>query len=155
MMDEADVTRIIRSPEAMIGSDGLPEDQHPHPRLWGTFPRVLGRYVRERNVLTLEDAVHRMTGLSADRFGLFNRGRVQEGHYADLCIFDPLTVLDTATYEQPVQRAVGIHYVFVNGQLALERGTPMATRAGRILRRGEQPIVHARSHSATFRAMPH
>jgi len=146
MMDEADVTRIMRSPEAMIGSDGLPEDQHPHPRLWGTFPRVLGQYVREQNVLTLEDAVHRMTGLSADRFGLFNRGRVQEGHYADLCVFDLHTVRDTATYEQPVQPAIGIYYVFVNGELALERGTPTATRAGRILRRGEQPVVRTRSH---------
>jgi len=134
-MDEADMTRIMSSPEAMIGSDGLPEDQHPHPRLWGTFPRVLGRYVRERKVLALEDAVYRMTGLSADRFGLPDRGRIKEGGYADLCIFDPQTVIDTATFERPIQPAAGIHHVLVNGQMALENGAPTATRAGRVLRR--------------------
>jgi N-acyl-D-amino-acid deacylase len=135
MMDEADVTRIMCSPQAMIGSDGLPEDQHPHPRLWGTFPRVLGHYVRDRQVLTLEDAVHRMTGLSASRFGLQDRGSIGVGKYADLCVFDPRTVCDSATFEQPVSPAIGIHHVFVNGQLALENGAPTATRAGRVLPR--------------------
>lgn len=133
MMDEADMTRIMSSEEAMIGSDGLPEDQHPHPRLWGTFPRVLGRYVRERNVLTLEDAVHRMTGLSASKFGLRQRGFLQVDHYADLCIFDPQSILDSATYEQPINPAIGIHYVFVNGRLALEKGAPTEVRAGKVL----------------------
>ena len=135
MMDEADVSRILCSPEAMIGSDGLPEDQHPHPRLWGTFPRVLGRYVRERNVLSLEDAVHRMTGLSARHFGLHNRGRIEVGRYADLCIFDSKTVLDSATYDVPTAPAIGIQYVFVNGRMALEDGVPTPIRAGKTLRR--------------------
>jgi N-acyl-D-amino-acid deacylase len=135
MMDEADVRRIMRSEQTMIGSDGLPGDKHPHPRLWGTFPRVLGRYVREQKMLTLEDAVYRMTGLSANNFGLQGRGYVRVDHYADLCVFDPDSILDSATYEQPTDAAVGIHYVFVNGQLALENGVPTSARAGRILRR--------------------
>lgn len=135
IMDEDDVTRIMRFSQAMIGSDGLPEDQHPHPRLWGTFPRVLGRYVREQNVLALEEAVHRMTGLSASQFNLKGRGQIKVGNYADLCIFDPQTVIDTATFENPTQPAVGIHYVLVNGQLALENGLLTKARAGRVLRR--------------------
>lgn len=134
-MDEADIVRIMRSPEAMIGSDGMPADQHPHPRLWGTFPRVLGRYVREQNVLPLHEAVHRMTGLAAQRFGLRHRGSIEVGNYADLCVFDPDTILDAATFEQPSRPAVGIHYVFVNGQMALEKGTPTASRAGKVLSR--------------------
>jgi N-acyl-D-amino-acid deacylase len=134
-MDETDVVRIMRSPEAMIGSDGMPDDHHPHPRLWGTFPRVLGRYVREQNVLSLSDAVHRMTGLPAQRFGLHNRGIIAVGNYADLCIFDPESILDSATFEQPTRPAVGIHYVFVNGQIALQEGIPTAARAGRVLTR--------------------
>jgi len=134
-MSESDVIRIMRSPEAMIGSDGMPDDQHPHPRLWGTFPRVLGRYVREQNVFSLQDAVHRMTGLSAQRFGLRNRGVVEVGNYADLCVFDPRSILDLATFEQPTRPAAGIHYVFVNGQMALERGMPTTERAGRVLKR--------------------
>ena len=134
-MDEADIVRIMRSPEAMIGSDGMPADQHPHPRLWGTFPRVLGRYVREQNVLPLHEAVHRMTGLAAQRFGLRNRGTVEVGNYADLCVFDADTILDAATFEQPTRPAIGIHYVFVNGQLALQEGVQTGARAGKVLTR--------------------
>lgn len=133
IMDEADVTRILASSEAMIGSDGLPEDVHPHPRLWGTFPRVLGRYVREREVLSLESAIHRMSGLSAHHFGLRDRGRLAEGMYADICIFDPDSVCDSATFERPATPAVGIHHVFVNGALALTDGVPTDARAGRVL----------------------
>jgi N-acyl-D-amino-acid deacylase len=135
LMDEDDVIRIMKFPHAMIGSDGLPEDQHPHPRLWGTFPRVLGLYVRERGVLTLEDAVHRMTGLSASKFELKDRGQLKAGHFADLCVFDPRTVIDIATFEHPAQAAMGIVHVFVNGQLALEDGAPTSARAGKVLRR--------------------
>jgi N-acyl-D-amino-acid deacylase len=121
----------------MIGSDGLPEDIHPHPRLWGTFPRVLGRYVRERAVLSLESAIHRMSGLSAHHFGLRDRGRLAEGMRADVCIFDPDSVCDAATFERPATPAVGIHYVFVNGLLALRDGVPTDVRAGRVLLRSE------------------
>ncbi len=137
MMDEEDVVRIMRSGAAMIGSDGMPLDKHPHPRLWGTFPRVLGHYVRERKILTLADAVHRMTGLSAHWFGIHDRGLVEEGKYADLCVFDPNTVLDVATYEQPIQAAVGIKYVLVNGKLAVEQGICTGVRAGRVLQRDQ------------------
>jgi N-acyl-D-amino-acid deacylase len=96
---------------------------------------VLGRYVREQNVLPLSEAVHRMTGLPAQRFGLRNRGIIEVGNYADLCVFDPESVLDSATFEQPTRPAVGIHYVFVNGQIALEKGMPTTARAGRVLTR--------------------
>lgn len=139
LMDEADVTRIIASVDAMVGSDGLPEDAHPHPRLWGTFPRVLGRYVRERRVLTLENAVHRMSGLSAHHFGLRDRGRLAVGMYADICVFDPATVCDTATFEQPATPAIGIHHVFVNGGMALTDCAPTGLRAGHVLLRQERP----------------
>jgi N-acyl-D-amino-acid deacylase len=135
LMDEADVTRIISSTSAMIGSDGLPEDLHPHPRLWGTFPRVLGEYVRERGVLTLESAIHRMTGMSAHNFGLRDRGQLTVGKYADVCVFDAATIRDAATFEQPTRPALGMHYVFVNGSMALANGAQTATRAGMVLLR--------------------
>ena len=135
MMDEADVDRILTSGNAMIGSDGLPGDKHPHPRLWGTFPRVLGHYVRDRRLLTLEAAVHRMTGLTAQKFGIRDRGLIRIGNHADLCVFDPDTIRDLATYEHPTAVAVGIDYVVVNGHVALERGELSSKRAGRVLRR--------------------
>jgi N-acyl-D-amino-acid deacylase len=135
LMDESDVTRIIANPGAMIGSDGLPDDPHPHPRLWGTFPRILGRYVRDLNVLTLPEAVHRMTGLSAQRFGIRNRGRIEVRQYADVTVFDPQTVSDAATFEHPTRAAAGIRHVFVNGQLAWNGGSPTAGRSGKVLRR--------------------
>ena len=99
MMDEADVQRIMAYPHSMIGSDGLAHDEHPHPRLWGTFPRVLGRYVRELGLLTLEDAVHRMTGLAATQFRLVDRGVLRPGAFADIVVFDAATVADRATFE--------------------------------------------------------
>lgn len=139
IMDEADVTRILCSAEAMIASDGLPEDVHPHPRLWGTFPRVLGRYVRERAVLSLESAVHRMSGLSAGHFGIKDRGRLAPGMRADICVFDPESVCDAATFEHPATPATGIRYVLVNGVLALSDGTPTDARAGRVLFRPGSP----------------
>jgi N-acyl-D-amino-acid deacylase len=141
LMDEADVTRILCSSAAMVGSDGLPEDSHPHPRLWGTFPRVLGRYVRERGVLSLENAIHRMTGLSARQFGLGNRGQLAEGMFADICVFDAATVSDLATFEKPTTPSAGIRHVLVNGTVTLSDGTPTDARAGRVLLR--QDLAHA------------
>ncbi len=132
-MDEEDVVRILSSAAAMIGSDGLPEDARPHPRLWGTFPRVLKRYVREQQVLSLENAVHRMTGLSAERFGLCARGQITVGYFADLTVFDPDTIADSATFEEPIRPATGIRYVLVNGEIALEQGVPTGARTGRVL----------------------
>lgn len=138
-MSEADVARIVAHPLAMIGSDGLAHDRHPHPRLWGTFPRVLGRYVRQQKLLSLESAVHKMTGLSARRFRLPQRGLVAPGFHADLVLFDPERILDRATYEQPSLPPQGIRAVYVNGQLACEGGAMTGARAGQVLRRRPTP----------------
>jgi N-acyl-D-amino-acid deacylase len=119
----------------MIGSDGLPHDQHPHPRLWGTFPRVLGHYVRDVKLFSLEEAVRRMTALPAAQFGLTNRGVLREGAYADLVLFDPATVADRATFEQPTLPAAGIAQVFVNGRSVWSDGAATGNRPGRALRR--------------------
>ena len=133
-IDEADMRRILAYPPTMIGSDGLPHDEHPHPRLWGTFPRVLGHYCRDLGLFDLETAVHKMTGLPARTFGLAGRGTVRTGAFADLVVFDPARIKDMATYEQPLRPAVGIDYVLVNGALSLRRGTPGPDRAGRVVR---------------------
>ena len=135
MMDEADVRRIIAYEHSMIGSDGLPHDRHPHPRLWGTFPRVLGHYARELGLLTLEDAVRRMTGLTAAQFGLRERGEVRAGACADLVMFDAETVGDRATFEAPTRPAAGIEIVMVNGAVVREGGKATGARPGRALRR--------------------
>ena len=120
----------------MIGSDGLPHDRHPHPRLWGAFPRVLARYWRERGLLTLEEAVHKMTGLSAAQFRIAERGLLRAGYHADVVVFDPQRVEDTASYDRPISAARGIEAVFVNGERAWDgREARTAARAGRWLRR--------------------
>ena len=137
-MQEADVQRILKHPLGMIGSDGLPHDASPHPRLWGTFPRVLGHYARDLGLFSLETAVHKMTGLTASVFGLVDRGVIRSGAYADLVLFDPATVRDTATYEAPTQVADGILETWVNGQSAYVHGTgATAARAGRLVTRGK------------------
>ena len=135
-MDEADVQAILRHPKAMIGSDGLPHDAFPHPRLWGTFPRVLGHYARDLALFSLEEAVHKMTGRTADVFGMVDRGVIRQGAYADLVLFDPLTVRDMATYEDPTQPAAGIVETWVNGQSTYitDIGATSA-RAGRVITR--------------------
>ncbi len=137
MMDEADVQRVLRFEHTMIGSDGLPHDSHPHPRLWGAFPRVLGHYSRELGLFGLEEAVRRMTGLSAARFGLAGRGILAAGAYADITVFDPATVIDRATFEAPTTPAAGIEHVFVNGCPVWTEGKPTGARPGRALRRQE------------------
>jgi N-acyl-D-amino-acid deacylase len=138
-MDDADVERVLRFPLTMIGSDGLPHDEHPHPRLWGTFPRVLGRYSRELGLFPVETAIHKMTGLSARTFGLKGRGVLAEGNFADLVVFDPETVIDRATYDRPKELSAGIHQVFVNGVLAYEAGSTSVRRAGRLVGGAAQP----------------
>jgi N-acyl-D-amino-acid deacylase len=135
MMDEDDVRRVLAFDRTMIGSDGLPHDSHPHPRLWGTFPRVLGHYCREVGLFGLEAAVHKMTGLSAARFGLSRRGVVATGNYADLTVFDAETVIDRADFARPTRPAAGIEYVFVNGRPVWSDGKPNGERPGRALRR--------------------
>ncbi len=120
----------------MIGSDGeIPifGQASPHPRSYGTFVRVLGRYVRELKTITLEDAVHKMSAFPAQRIGLADRGVLREGLRADIAVFDPATVADRATFEQPHQYAVGVTQVIVNGQLAFEEGKMTSARPGRVL----------------------
>ena len=134
-MSDEDVDRILAHPLTMIGSDGLPHDAVPHPRLWGSFPRVLGHYVRERRLLALEDAVHKMTGLTARRFGLAGRGLLRAGLAADLTLFDPDRVIDGARFDAPTTPPQGIAAVIVNGRVALHEGQPQDDRAGRVLRR--------------------
>jgi N-acyl-D-amino-acid deacylase len=138
VMDESDVERIMKHPQTMIASDGrltFPGDGHPHPRWYGTFPRVLGRYVREKHVLGLEEAVHKMTGMPAARLGLSDRGLVKQGMHADLVVFDAATIADQATYEKPHQYPVGIDFVIVNGTPVVDGGRYTNARAGVVLKR--------------------
>ena len=132
-MDEADVQRILQFDETMIGSDGLPHDAAPHPRLWGSFPRVLGHYGRTLGLFPLEKAVHKMTGLTAKNFGLKDRGVLKEGAYADLTLFDADTVAEAATYEAPIANAHGIDTVIVNGAIVWRDGRSTGARPGRVL----------------------
>ncbi len=135
IIDEADIETNLRHPDMMIGSDGIPDLRgRPHPRLFGTFPRVLGEYVRERGVLSLAQAVRRMTSVSADTFGLLDRGRIEPGRFADLVLFDAQGIRDTATYDDPKREAIGVKAVVVNGQLAFRDGVHAAVGAGQMLR---------------------
>ena len=124
-----------RFQDVMIGSDGLPRDAFPHPRLWGTFPRVLGRYCRELGLFPLEEAVHRMTGVPARVFGLAGRGAVRAGTCADLVLFDPETVIDEADFSEPARPARGIYQVIVNGRQVWRGGEWTGAKPGRSLRR--------------------
>ncbi|WP_170550941.1 N-acyl-D-amino-acid deacylase family protein [Ruegeria atlantica] len=137
-MDEEDVQRILQHPASMIGSDGLPGTEKPHPRLWGTFPRVLGHYTRDLKLFSLAQAVHKMTGLTAAKFGLTNRGEIAVGKKADLVLFDAETISDVADFDASERPAKGIHYVFVNGQVTLSQGHQTHTRAGRFLNNHKQ-----------------
>jgi N-acyl-D-amino-acid deacylase len=134
-MDEADVERIMAHPETMIGSDGLPHDTFPHPRLWGAFPRVLGHYSRDRKIFPLETAIYKMTGMPAAKFGLKNRGLIAEGYAADLVVFDPEQVRDCATFADPKLPAAGIQRVYVNGVTSWRNGASTGARAGQVIRR--------------------
>jgi len=134
-MDEADVQRILKFDQTMIGSDGLPHDASPHPRLWGSFPRVLGHYGRLLGLFPLETAVYKMTGLTAKNFGLKDRGVLKEGAYADLTLFDADTVDEVATYSNPIAPARGIEAVIVNGAMVWRDGKSTGARPGRVLQR--------------------
>ena len=141
-ISEEDMRRILRHPATMIGSDGLPNDPRPHPRLWGTFPRVLGHYSRDEKLFPLREAVHKMTGMPAQRFSLAQRGAIREGYYADLVLFDAATITDTATFDDPARPAKGIAGVWVNGALSYTSDGPTNDRAGRFLSRNAN---HSRS----------
>jgi N-acyl-D-amino-acid deacylase len=135
-MNEADVKTVMAHPTTMIGSDGVPTGGKPHPRLYGCFARVLGRYVRDEKVLDLATAVHRMTGMPARKFQLADRGAVRAGAFADLVVFDPARIDDVATYESPRQSPAGIRAVYVNGVAVARDGKHTDARPGRALRRG-------------------
>ncbi|MEO8621288.1 MAG: D-aminoacylase [bacterium] len=138
VLDEGDVRRIMRDPHVMIASDGRlssPGDGHPHPRAYGTFPRVLGHYARDEHVITLEQGVNKMTGMPAARLGLTDRGVLREGSAADVVVFDAKRIADRATFTEPHQYATGIDAVLVNGVIAVDHGKFTDSRAGRVLRR--------------------
>jgi N-acyl-D-aspartate/D-glutamate deacylase len=137
---EDNVAKALAHPHVMVGSDSLglsagpgPHPGKPHPRMYGTFPRVLGRYCRERGILSLEQAVHKMTGMPAARLRMRDRGLVRAGQAADLVVFDPATVNDHATYEDPHRHPVGIPHVIVNGQVVVDGLRMNAVAAGRVL----------------------
>jgi N-acyl-D-amino-acid deacylase len=136
VMSEDDVRTVMRHPTTMIGSDGLPTlHGKPHPRLYGTFARVLGTYVRDEGVLSLAEAVHRMSGMSARRFGLVDRGVLEAGAYADVVVFDPARIADVATYTDPHHPPAGIAHVLVNGERVVAAGAHTGARPGRTLRK--------------------
>jgi dihydroorotase/N-acyl-D-amino-acid deacylase len=123
-------------PQNMIASDGRltrPGIGHPHPRWYGTFPRVLGYYAREKGIMSMEEAIRKMTSLPAARLGLDDRGVIKPGNYADLVLFDPDSIIDKATFEKPHQYPQGIQYVIVNGLITVENGEFTNTRGGRVL----------------------
>ncbi|MFD1215688.1 MULTISPECIES: N-acyl-D-amino-acid deacylase family protein [Microbulbifer] len=132
-MSDSDVQNILRHPLTMVGSDGLPNDPHPHPRLWGAFPRVLAHYGRELGLLDLPQAVHKMTGLSAKNFGLQGRGLIREGFCADLVLFDYDALESAASYSEPQKAARGIHRVWVNGVCSYSEGKVLEGRSGAFL----------------------
>lgn len=134
-MSEEDVRRVMQYPGAMIGSDGLPWDSIPHPRLWGTFPRVLGHYARDERLMSLPEAVHRMTGRPAAQFKLQDRGTLRVGAFADLVLFDKDSVIDSASFDQPERPAIGIEIVVVNGAVVWQQGAAAIARPGRVLLR--------------------
>jgi N-acyl-D-aspartate/D-glutamate deacylase len=138
---EADMQLILRQPWTSIGSDGTAVNPdgptgrtHPHPRYYGTFPRVLGRYVRELKTITLPEAVRKMTSMNADKIGIKDRGRLKEGLFADVAIFDRDRVIDRATFENPHQFPAGIEYVIVNGQVTIDKGRHSGALAGHVIR---------------------
>jgi N-acyl-D-amino-acid deacylase len=138
VLSDEDVDRIMAHPLTMAGSDGRltePGSGHPHPRWYGAFPRILGHYVREKKVLKLEDAIRKMTSLTAKRVGLKDRGAIKVGNFADIVVFDPKTIIDRATFADPHQYPVGIRHVFVNGIAAIDGGKFQNCRAGQVLRR--------------------
>jgi N-acyl-D-amino-acid deacylase len=137
-MSEEDVQKILTHQETMVGSDGLPCDPHPHPRLWGTFPRVLGHFCRDLGWFTLPEAVRKMTSMTADRFHLEGRGRIKVGGFADLVLFDQNTIADRATFDHPEEFAAGIHAVWVNGSLTFQNRKHTGLRNGRFLRPASQ-----------------
>jgi N-acyl-D-aspartate/D-glutamate deacylase len=141
MMTESDMLAALKSPFVSIctdngarATDGPLAGSKSHPRGWGTYPRILGRYVRDQHLMPLEFAIHKMTGLPASNLSLKHRGLLREGYFADVTIFDPKTVIDRATFEEPNQYPVGINFVIVNGEIEVDGGKRTPVLAGRILK---------------------
>src|SRR5258706_573800 len=141
MMKESDMQAALKSPFVSIctdsgarATDGPLAGSKSHPRGWGTYPRILGRYVRDQHLMTLELAIHKMTGLPAGNLSLKSRGLIREGYFADITIFDPKTVIDRATFEDPNQYPLGINFVIVNGELEVDNSQRTPVLAGRVLR---------------------
>jgi N-acyl-D-aspartate/D-glutamate deacylase len=135
---EEDLVRILKHPATMVASDAFPGEPEfgkdaPHPRAYGAFARVLSVYVREQGTITLEEAVRKMSSFPALRMGLKDRGLIRPGMVADLAVFDPATVKDTATFEKPHQYALGMSFVLVNGQIVLDKGSMTGARPGAVL----------------------
>jgi N-acyl-D-aspartate/D-glutamate deacylase len=151
---EEDLRQVMQEPSTCFGSDGLLAGGRPHPRLHGTFPRILGEYVRDAGILTLEDAVRKMTSQPARRLGLTGIGLVEPGYHADLVIFDPAHVAGPATYDLPTQDPVGIRDVLVSGRFAVRDGQPTGIRAGRTLRR-HQPNLDQRPTALETKTKEH
>ncbi|KPK83805.1 MAG: hypothetical protein AMS27_11855 [Bacteroides sp. SM23_62_1] len=142
IMDEDNLKRILVHPLSVVGSDGsavapygILHQGKPHPRYYGTFPRILGKYVRDENVLTMEQAIQKMTSRTAKKFGLSNRGQIKEDYFADLVVFNPNTVIDRATWEDPHQYPAGIEYVIVNGEIVIKEGEHTGKLPGKILKK--------------------
>jgi N-acyl-D-amino-acid deacylase len=132
--DEKDLVRIMRHLSVNFITDGLLGGGKPHPRLYGTFPRILGRYVRDKRVLSLEEAVRKMTSLTAEKLRLKNKGVIAENYDADITIFDPDKIIDNATYDNPKKFSSGIEWVIVNGQVVVEKRKHTNNRSGRTIR---------------------
>jgi N-acyl-D-amino-acid deacylase len=142
-MSEKNLLEILSKPYVMIGSDSACRAHYgplskgkPHPRAFGTFPRVLDRFVNKEGVLTLEEAVYKMTGAPAQKLGLKDRGRIREGFMADIVVFDPLKITDTATYQNPAGYPEGIECVIVNGAITVENGSHTGIGKGCVLTKG-------------------
>jgi len=144
-MSEENLREVLRQPFVTIGSDaaarapeGILAEGKPHPRAFGTFARVLGLYARDEGVLDLGSAIRKMTWLSCTKVGLHSRGAIRPGNWADLVVLDPESVRDRANYTEPIAFPEGIEFVVVNGEVTVERGTHVGTRAGKVLRKGAQ-----------------
>lgn len=136
MMNEDDVITVLSDPLSMIGSDSwLVTTGKPHPRFYGTYPRVIAKYVREHGVLRLEEAIRKMTSLPACKFGLWDRGLIRPGFHADIVVFDYKRINDKATFEYPIQPAEGVEYVLINGEIIIEKGEHTGRLAGKILKK--------------------
>ena len=128
-----DIVKLLSRKDYMVGSDSIPLGSYPHPRAYGTFPRIIGRFQRKYNYMQLSETIQRITENPAKRFKLNKRGAIKEGYFADIVIFDSDTVIDNATYENPKQYPSGIHYVIVNGKIAIEKGELKSSNSGKAI----------------------